>query len=431
MSTPTEHRPRRARAWWAAGLATALVAAGASRRSPPPRAPRRSTSRRARPPSASSAENPDLRRLARPSTATPAPAGAAPFADPQWLQVDLGATATIDHVVLQLGGRLRQGVPDPDLGRRHDVDDGRHRHQRHRRHPDPRTSPAPAATCGSTAPPAAPATATRCGSSRCSAPAAPRRRPPRPKPLPPAPAGRRHVDHPPRVPGELRADRTTCRTTRSSSRARPGASHMHTFMGNTHHQRAARRPPRCWPRHDVSCTVPQDKSAYWFPTLLQRHQVVADRRADHLLQVRHPRLQQVQPFPPGLRFVVGSTTATLDEFQNAPGTVEGFECGDSSRSWDIPADLPGGQRSSTSATRPRAAGTASTWTRPTTRATWRTRSTVSARRATRSRVPMIEFKIAVAGRAATCRTCAFSSGRGYSFHYDFFNALGRRRRSRP
>ena len=34
------------------------------------------------------------------STATPAPAGRAPFSDPQWIQVDLGATAAIDQVVL-------------------------------------------------------------------------------------------------------------------------------------------------------------------------------------------------------------------------------------------------------------------------------------------------------------------------------------------
>ena len=44
------------------------------------------------------------------------------FSDPQWLQVDLGATATISQVVLQLGGRVRPRVPDPDLDRRHHLD---------------------------------------------------------------------------------------------------------------------------------------------------------------------------------------------------------------------------------------------------------------------------------------------------------------------
>ena len=60
------------------------------------------------------------------------------FADPQWIQVDLGATYAIDQVVLQLGGRLRTLLPGPgrDLGDR-PVDDrllddhGRRR----RRHP--------------------------------------------------------------------------------------------------------------------------------------------------------------------------------------------------------------------------------------------------------------------------------------------------------
>ena len=37
------------------------------------------------------------------------------FSDPQWLQVDLGATRHHQPGRAALGGRLRQGVPDPDL----------------------------------------------------------------------------------------------------------------------------------------------------------------------------------------------------------------------------------------------------------------------------------------------------------------------------
>ena len=59
------------------------------------------------------------------------------FSDPQWLQVDLGATATITQVVAALGGGVRHGVPDPDLDRRHDLDHDLLHHHRHRRHADP------------------------------------------------------------------------------------------------------------------------------------------------------------------------------------------------------------------------------------------------------------------------------------------------------
>ena len=40
------------------------------------------------------------------------------FADPQWLQVDLGATATHLPGGAELGGGLRDGVPDPGVGQR-------------------------------------------------------------------------------------------------------------------------------------------------------------------------------------------------------------------------------------------------------------------------------------------------------------------------
>ena len=91
------------------------------------------------------------------------------FSDPQWIQVDLGATATHQPGRAALGGRLRRGVPDPDLDRQRHVDHDLHHDHRHRRRPDPERHRHPAATCGCTAPSARPATATRCGSSRSTA----------------------------------------------------------------------------------------------------------------------------------------------------------------------------------------------------------------------------------------------------------------------
>lgn len=50
----------------------------------------------------------------------------------------------------------------------------------------------------------------------------------------------------------------------------------------------------------------------------------------------------VRPFPKGLRFVVGSPTATADQFMHNPGTVEGFECGNSYKNADFPPTCPAG-----------------------------------------------------------------------------------------
>ena len=100
-----------------------------------------------RPATASSTEN-----AASPASAAvdgnPGTRWSSAFGDPQWLQVDLGATATIGQVDAQLGGGLRARLPDPGLGRRHRLDD-------HLRAPPPAPaarrrwrSPAPAGTCG-------------------------------------------------------------------------------------------------------------------------------------------------------------------------------------------------------------------------------------------------------------------------------------------
>ena len=115
------------------------------------------------------------------------------FSDPQWLQVDLGATP--DHLPgrAALGGRVRQGVPDPDLDRRHQLDDDLLAPPPAPAASRPSTSPAPAATSACTARPAAPRTATRCGSSASTRPAAATaaadRRRPRRRPAAPAASG--------------------------------------------------------------------------------------------------------------------------------------------------------------------------------------------------------------------------------------------------
>ena len=148
------------------------------------------------------------------------------------------------------------------------------------------------------APRAAPATATRCGSSRCSARAARRTPPYTPKPLPPAPPGAdTTVTH-----HEFQANCTPTHTLPDDPIVYPGqagASHSHTFMGNRS-TNANTTTASLLAANSTSCTVPQDKSAYWFPTLCAAaHRSSPADDADHLLQDRDHRLQEGPPVPAG------------------------------------------------------------------------------------------------------------------------------------
>ncbi|MCC3763538.1 DUF1996 domain-containing protein [Glycomyces sp. TRM65418] len=120
---------------------------------------------------------------------------------------------------------------------------------------------------------------------------------------------------------------------------RPGASHHHTFLGNTGTD--AYSTPASLQEGGTTCLVPADRSAYWFPTLFNGdepalstwHQVIYYKSGVE-------DYTTVVPFPAGLRFVVGDPRATTEEFQNAPGTVEGYECGESAHNYTFPAHCP-------------------------------------------------------------------------------------------
>lgn len=199
----------------------------------------------------------------------------------------------------------------------------------------------------------------------------------------------------------------------------PGASHSHTFMGNTTTNAATTLASL--QAGGTSCITPGDKTGYWMPTLLN---------GDAAVQPVGPQViyyksgvidyRSVRPFPPGLRYVVGSPAATLDEFKNSPGAVEGWECGDSSFNWDFPANCPAGTQLNVRFQSP------SCWDglyldTPDHKSHMAYPVLGICPNDHPVAVPMIEFKMAfpVSGNMAGVR---LSSGRGYSFHYDVFNA---------
>jgi Domain of unknown function (DUF1996) len=202
----------------------------------------------------------------------------------------------------------------------------------------------------------------------------------------------------------------------------PGASHEHSFTGNaTTNAHTTLESLQNAGVGATSCLAPDDLSAYWFPTMFNGNTPVIPNFKQVIYYksgiIDYPA---VRPFPPGLRFVVGSPQATLDEFRTAPGHVEGWECGNSFFNGDFPANCPAGTQLNIRYQAP---------------SCWDGVHLDSADHKSHmaypvdgvcpsshpNPVPMLEFKIAfpVDGDMSQVR---LASGRGYSWHYDFFNA---------
>jgi hypothetical protein len=199
----------------------------------------------------------------------------------------------------------------------------------------------------------------------------------------------------------------------------PGASHSHTFMGNTTTNAATTLASLN--AGGTSCITPADKTGYWMPTLFNGNTAVQpDGRQVIYYKSGVIDYRSVRPSPPGLRYVVGSPSATLDEFKNAPGAVEGWECGDSVRNWDFPASCPAGSQLNIRYQAP------SCWDglhldTPDHKSHMAYPTVGICPASHPVAVPMVEFKMAfpVSGDLANVR---LASGRAYSFHYDFYNA---------
>jgi hypothetical protein len=202
----------------------------------------------------------------------------------------------------------------------------------------------------------------------------------------------------------------------------PGASHDHTFVGNnTTNATSTLQSLLGAGAGATSCLNPDDLSAYWFPTAFNGDTpVLSTWRQTIYYKSGILDYTKVVPFPQGLKFVVGSPAATIDEFRTSPGAVEGFECGDSTFNWDIPATCPAGTQLNVRMQAP------SCWDglhldTPDHKSHMAYPVLGVCPNDHPVAVPMIEFKMAwpVSGDMSQVH---FASGRGYSFHYDVFNA---------
>lgn len=200
--------------------------------------------------------------------------------------------------------------------------------------------------------------------------------------------------------------------------SQPGASHSHTFMGSTTTDAFSTTAKLM--AGSTSCTDPHDRSGYWFPTVFngttpvipQGNQVIYYKSGIN-------DYKTVKPFPKGLRFVVGNAKATTAaDFQNSPGTVVGWECGSLDHVYDIPANCPAGSQLNVRFQAP---------------SCWDGIHLDSADHKSHMAYPvnghcpsdhpvaliMLEFKMAfpVSGDMSQVH---LASGRGFTWHYDFF-----------
>lgn len=196
----------------------------------------------------------------------------------------------------------------------------------------------------------------------------------------------------------------------------PGASHMHTFMGNT--TTTGTSTVDTLRAGGTSCVAPGDRSGYWMPTMYNGNTAVTPIGPQVIYYKTGVRdYTSVRPFPVGLRFVVGSVTATPAQFLDA--SVEGWECGESFFNADFPATCPANTQVNVRYQAP------SCWDgrfldTPDHKSHMAYPVDDVCPTSHPVAVPMIEFKMAfpVSGNLSQLR---LSSGRGYSFHYDFFN----------
>ena len=197
----------------------------------------------------------------------------------------------------------------------------------------------------------------------------------------------------------------------------PGMSHSHTFVGASATATSTTGSLTAGP---TSCTVPGDHSAYWFPTMFNGDAPILPKGPQIIYYKAGIRAYNtIRAFPRGLRFVIGSPKATEAEFQRDSG-VSGWTCGDTGPHYDFPATCPAGTDLIVRYQAP---------------SCWDGRHLDSPDHKSHMAypvdgvcpadhpvaVPMLEYKIAypVSGDLSQLR---LASGRGYSWHADFFAA---------
>jgi hypothetical protein len=119
---------------------------------------------------------------------------------------------------------------------------------------------------------------------------------------------------------------------------KPGASHMHTFVGNT--TTSAFSTYGTLRAGGTTCVRTDDTAAYWVPALYQGSSTILPVAAT--VYYRRSTLAQVRPFPNDLRMIAGSSMSTTPQDKRVTYWNCGVEGGVPASS-DVPTcpDRPG------------------------------------------------------------------------------------------
>ena len=203
----------------------------------------------------------------------------------------------------------------------------------------------------------------------------------------------------------------------------PGASHSHTFLGNTTTNAATTLSSL--QAGSSSCSAPDDRSAYWMPSMLNGDTPVqpVDKQVIYY-KSGVTDYTSVRPFPAGLRFVVGDVNATREEF--LAESVVGWECGNNAGMSDFPVSCQAGSQLNIRYQAP------SCWDglhldSPNHKShmaypVGTTQDNGVCPASHPVALPKLEFKMAFPTGNGDTALFRLASGSGHSFHYDFFNA---------
>ena len=151
---------------------------------------------------------------------------------------------------------------------------------------------------------------------------------------------------------------------------RPGASHDHTFLGSK--TTDAYSTDATLRAAATTCKRRGETAAYWVPTLVSGAQAVVPAAAS--AYYRRDTIENVKPFPPGLRMIAGSSVATTPQ----PLSVTRWDCGIEAhvRGLERPAHVPARPTHGVAPPRqlPGLLGRPEPRQRPTTTRTWPTTS---------------------------------------------------------
>ncbi len=191
-----------------------------------------------------------------------------------------------------------------------------------------------------------------------------------------------------------------------------GASHNHSFIGNP--ATNANSTPQSLVGGATSCQDTLDASGYWFPTLLQNGVVRLPDKPTVYYKSDVKDYRTVRPFPPGFRLVVGDVRTPDPAHFTGEWQCPGFQ------GKDFPASCPSG---SSLVMRMKAP---SCWNGVDldtadhkSHMVWPVRGVCPASHPVP--LPMLQIKLPYPLPGGNTSGLSYSSGAGYSFHYDFMN----------